>query len=57
LSTGEIASVNASTNDFRQMARIGDRIGEVYFGYNVMFIVDGHGQRSFGKYDESIVQC
>jgi len=49
--------VNASTNDFRQMARIGDRIGEVYFGYNVMFIVDGHGQRSFGKYDESIVRC
>ncbi len=46
---GEIATIENTANDFRTLTRIGDRIQEVYFGYNVMFVIDGEGKRSFGK--------
>jgi len=46
---GEIVSVDNTANDFRKLTRIGDHIHEVLFGYNVMFIIDGEGKRSFGK--------
>ena len=46
---GEIRPIKNTANDFEQLTRIGDHIHEVYFGYNVMFIVDGEGKRSFGK--------
>jgi len=46
---GQIASLDNTANDFRKLTRIGDHIQEVFFGYNVMFIVDGEGKRSFGK--------
>ncbi len=46
---GQILSVKDTANDFQTLTRIGDHIDEVYFGYNVMFIVNGEGKRSFGK--------
>ncbi len=47
--SGQIASVDNTTNDFQNLTRIGDHIHDVPFAYNVLFIVDGDGQRSFGK--------
>lgn len=46
---GEIASVKNTAHDFGQFTRIGDHIDEVSYGFNVMFVVDGEGQRFFGK--------
>ncbi|CAF1235372.1 unnamed protein product [Adineta ricciae] len=46
---GEIASVVNTPNDFRTLARIGDHINEIPYAYNVMYMVDGDGKRSFGK--------
>ncbi len=46
---GEIALVENTPNDFRKLTRIGDHIHEVSFGFNIMFVVDGEGKRSFGK--------
>ncbi len=46
---GQIESVENTPNDFRTVTRIGDHIQEVLYGYNVMFIVDGEGKRSFSK--------
>jgi len=47
--SGQISSVDNTANDFQNLTRIGDHIHDVPFAYNVMFIVDGEGQRSFGK--------
>ncbi|CAF1212853.1 unnamed protein product [Rotaria sordida] len=47
--TGEIASVENTPYDFRTSTRIGDRINESFDGFDMMFIVDGDGKRSFGK--------
>ena len=49
MNVGEIVSVENTPNDFRTLTRIGDRIDEVPFAYSVMFIIDGEGNRSFGK--------
>jgi hypothetical protein len=46
---GEISSVENTPNDFRKLTRISDHIDEVLHAYNVMFIIDGEGKRSFGK--------
>jgi len=47
--TGQIATVENTPFDFRQLKRIGDSINESFDGYDMMFIVDGDGKRSFGK--------
>ncbi|UJR36552.1 hypothetical protein I4U23_029272 [Adineta vaga] len=47
--TGEITSVENTPNDFQKLTCIGDRIDKIPFAYNVMFIVNGEGNRSFGK--------
>ena len=36
-------------NDFLILACIGDHINEIPYAYNVMYIVDGDGKRTFGK--------
>lgn len=45
----QIASVENSPNDFQKLTRIADRIDEVPYAYNVMFIINGDGKRFFGK--------
>ncbi len=47
---GEIAPVENTPFDFRKLTRIGDRVNESFDGYDMMFIVDGNGKRSFGKW-------
>jgi len=46
---GEIAPVENTPFDFRKLTRIGERVNESFDGYDMMFIVDGNGKRSFGK--------
>lgn len=46
---GIIASVEKTPFDFRQLTRIGERVGGSFDGYDVMFIVNGEGKRAFGK--------
>lgn len=46
---GEISSVENTPFDFRTFARIGDHVDEFLDGYDIMFIVDGEGNRPFGK--------
>ena len=50
---GQIISVENTPNDFRKLTRIDDHIHEIPYAYNVMFVVDGEGKRSFGKWVES----
>jgi aldose 1-epimerase len=47
---GEVASIENTPFDFRELTRIGDRIDESFDGYDMMFIIDGNGKRSFGKW-------
>jgi len=47
--TGEIASIENTPYDFRELTQIGARIDESFDGYDMMFIIDGNGKRSFGK--------
>jgi len=46
---GNIASVENTPFDFRELTRIGDHNGELLHGYDIMFIVDGEEKRPFGK--------
>ncbi len=46
---GEIASVGNTPFDFRKLTAIGERMNESFDGYDMMFIVDGEGNRPFGK--------
>ncbi|CAF1078503.1 unnamed protein product [Adineta steineri] len=47
--TGQIAPVENTPNDFRKLTCVGDHIHEIPYAYNVMFIINGEGKRSFGK--------
>jgi hypothetical protein len=46
---GEVASVENTPFDFRTATAIGERIDESFDGYDMMFIIDGEGNRPFGK--------
>lgn len=43
--TGSISSVYGTPFDFREPKTIGSRIDQVEDGYNVNYVVDGHGMR------------
>lgn len=45
---GEIASVENTPFDFRKPTPIGERVTGSFDGYDMMFVVDGEGKRSFG---------
>ncbi|CAF0956262.1 unnamed protein product [Adineta ricciae] len=47
--TGEIASVENTPFDFRKRTPIGERINESFDGYDMMFVIEGEGKRSFSK--------
>ena len=47
--SGEIASVENTVFDFRQLQPIGARINESFDGYDMMFVVNGSGKRSFAR--------
>ena len=47
--SGEIASVENTLYDFKELTRIGDRINESFDGFDIMLLVDGNEKRSFGK--------
>jgi len=47
--TGQIESVENTPYDFRELSRVGDRINESFDGYDIMFVIDGQGKRSFGQ--------
>lgn len=46
---GEIASVENTPFDFRELTQIGSRVNESFDGYDMMFIIDGDKKRPFGK--------
>ncbi|CAF1002336.1 unnamed protein product [Adineta steineri] len=47
--TGEIKPVENTPYDFRKLTRIGERIDESFDGYDLMYVIDGNGKRSFAK--------
>ncbi|CAF0825784.1 unnamed protein product [Didymodactylos carnosus] len=47
--TGTIASVDNTSFDLRTLTLLGERIGKVCDGYDIMYVVDGSGRRYFGK--------
>lgn len=47
--SGEIGQIDNTPFDFRTPTRIGERINESFDGYDIMFVIDGEGNRPFGK--------